>query len=706
MVKGVYRLSKRAAAPVIAFLVAIILLSSMSASIMLVSEESRRSTTGEVEQVEEVSEALRENVKVTLLSISGNGEVTLQIDNTGDVPVRLTKVLLKDADGSLITASLPEPVEIPAGGSKTVTATISGDYSNVGVMSERGSIFSSRSNVIFMQTGLPSGTEWSATLNGETKSSTGESIIFEDVKPGTYSWSVSSPPSPDGARYVVSPGSSGTIKVPDRTTVQVAYATQYYLSIKASPSEGGSVSPGSGWHNEGETITISATPNPGYRFGGWQGSYSGSENPKTIKISGPITETAIFVEQGKVTFTASGLGSDASGTVLVVDGVGYKHSDLPVSFTWDVGSKHTFEWKSPIGAGSGKRYVWTSTSGLSSARSGTITVPSGGGSVSASYKKQYYLTMQASPSEGGSVSPSSGWHDAGSKVTISASPSSGYRFDRWVGSGSGSYTGASSSARITMNAPITETAYFVKTGTVTFSASGLSSDASGTVLVVDGTSYTYSDLPVSFTWDAGTKHTFEWKSPVSAGTSKRYVWTSTSGLSTRRSGSITVPNNGGTVSASYKTQYKLTVQSGSGGTTSPAPGSYWHDSGSKVSVTAKPNAGYSLDYWRLDGKNVGSKNPYTVTMTSAHTIKAYFTKNAYKVTFTAEGAGSDASGTVLVVDGVSYSIGSLPKTFTWTLGTSHSYPTASNGNPPSQPAQTRDTSGHPRAACPQAGKAL
>jgi len=82
MVKGVYRLSKRAAAPVVAFLVAIILLSSMSASIMLVSEECRRSATGGVEQVEEVSEALRENVKVTLLGVSGS-TVTLKIDNTG-----------------------------------------------------------------------------------------------------------------------------------------------------------------------------------------------------------------------------------------------------------------------------------------------------------------------------------------------------------------------------------------------------------------------------------------------------------------------------------------------------------------------------------------------------------------------------------------------------------------------------------------------
>jgi hypothetical protein len=831
------RLGRRGAASVVAFLIAIILLSSMSASIMLISEEYRRSAAGGVEPVEEISEALRENLKVTLVGLSGD-TVTLQIDNTGDIPVRLTKVLLKDDEGSLVTASLPDPVEVPAGGSETVTADLENaltgkprDYSHVGIMSERGNVFTaSLSSVVFTQTGLPSGTEWSVTLNGETRSTTEDSIIFEDVEPGTYLWSVSSPPPSGGTRYIASP-SSGTIKVPEQTTIEITYVTQHYLSMEVSPSDGGSVSPSSGWYDEGSIVTISAVPNSGYRFDGWQGSgtgsYTGGENPATIRIFSPVTETAVFVKQGTVTFTASGLGSDASGTVLVVDGVGYSYSDLPVSFTWDAGSTHTFEWKTPIPAGS--RYVWTATSGLSTERSGTITVPDDGGTISASYKKQYLLTIEASdggttspapgeywydagskvsvtaipnsgyklgywlldgvnagsknpyvvnmdedhtiravfeiktytvtftesglpsgtewsvtfngqtksstvstitftgipegsyawsvstpisggtgvryvaspssgtmnvPSEtsqavtytkqyylimdatlsgGGSVSPSSGWYPAGSKVTISASPASGYRFDRWEGSGSGSYTGTSSSATIRMNAPIKETAYFVKTGTVTFSASGLSADASGTVLVVDGSSYSYSDLPVSFTWDAGTTHSFEWKSPVTAVSGKRYVWTSTSGLSTRRSGTITIPDGGGTISASYKTQYQLTIQTTSGGTTSPATGSYWYDSGKRVDVTANPDKYYSLSYWKLDSKNVGSKNPYTVTMHSAHTVKAYFTKNAYAVTFSAEGVGSDVTDIVLEVDGAKYTIKDLPKTFTWTVGSSHSF---------------------------------
>jgi hypothetical protein len=47
--------------------------------------------------------------------------------------------------------------------------------------------------------------------------------------------------------------------------------TQYVLTITAS--EGGSVSPdASGTYDEGTTITISATPDKGYKFNRWLGS--------------------------------------------------------------------------------------------------------------------------------------------------------------------------------------------------------------------------------------------------------------------------------------------------------------------------------------------------------------------------------------------------------------------------------------------------
>ena len=75
-----------------------------------------------------------------------------------------------------------------------------------------------------------------------------------------------------------------------------------------------------------------------------------------------------------------------------------------------------------------------------------------------------------------------------------------------------------------------------------------------------------------------------------------------------------------------KPQYQLTisVDNSSIGTTNPKPGYYSHDADSRITVSATANPGYELDHWEVDGRNVGSANPYTVTMDAAHTLKAFF----------------------------------------------------------------------------------
>jgi uncharacterized repeat protein (TIGR02543 family) len=60
---------------------------------------------------------------------------------------------------------------------------------------------------------------------------------------------------------------------------------------------------------------------------------------------------------------------------------------------------------------------------------------------------------------GGTVS-SGGWKNSGATVSISATPTSGYSFTNWTGSGTGSFSGTSNPASITMGGPITETASF------------------------------------------------------------------------------------------------------------------------------------------------------------------------------------------------------------------------------------------------------
>jgi hypothetical protein len=77
------------------------------------------------------------------------------------------------------------------------------------------------------------------------------------------------------------------------------------------------------------------------------------------------------------------------------------------------------------------------------------------------------------------------------------------------------------------------------------------------------------------------------------------------------------------------TYFTLTISSGSGGSTTPSPGTYQYAVETPVAVTANPNSGYVLDYWLLDGQNVGSQNPITVTMNSNHTLQANFRTTPY-----------------------------------------------------------------------------
>ncbi|MGC9146165.1 MAG: InlB B-repeat-containing protein, partial [Nitrososphaeria archaeon] len=256
----------------------------------------------------------------------------------------------------------------------------------------------------------------------------------------------------------------------------------------------------------GSKVQISAIPSPGYFIqwnGSGYGSYSGTNNPGYVYIWSNIVEEAIFGVQ--ITFSASGLsGLSPSANVLIVNGVQYTYSQLPLTLYIPYGETVTYSYISPISGGQGIQFVWTGTSGLDSAQSGSFTADSSG-SITATYQEQYMLTVQVNPSGSGTTSPAAGnyWYNAGEQVQITATPNTGYEFVQWSGSGSGSYSGTNNPATVTMNSPITETANFESYVAVTFSASGLSSSAIGTILTVTygGTTYSlqYSNLP--FTLD-------------------------------------------------------------------------------------------------------------------------------------------------------------------------------------------------------------
>jgi hypothetical protein len=79
-------------------------------------------------------------------------------------------------------------------------------------------------------------------------------------------------------------------------TYTAVFQTQYFLTMSAGT--GGTVQPGSGWFNAGASLLIKGHPNPGFSFTGWtgsgSGSYSGTNNPASIIMNGPISEMGNF----------------------------------------------------------------------------------------------------------------------------------------------------------------------------------------------------------------------------------------------------------------------------------------------------------------------------------------------------------------------------------------------------------------------------
>jgi len=518
-----------------------------------------------------------------------------------------------------------------------------------------------------------------------------------------------------------------TINVTGDTTLNAYVKRQYYLTIQASPSSGGSVSPSSGWYDHGSSVQINATPASGWAFDRWvglgTGSYSGTSAFASITINAPINETAYFYtflisvspSNGSI---VAGESVTATVTVTLTGGCSSKSislsaSEVPPNASSSFNPSNVTISPSSTTANSA---MTISTSKSTPTDTYTIIITGSGGGITKTtaytltvtatiYIVNFYIYDDAGNAVSGATLVFAGSsHSHGGSTSVTADPYSlstgniptGYRFKQWETNGSISVSSpTSNSTTATVSGSGSITMRLQRIAAVTFSVNGMILDASGTVLTVDGVNYTYADLPKSFTWNVDSSHSFSWSEPVSAGSGKRYVWVSTNGLSTAKSDAITIPAEGGSVNATYKTQYQLTTSvspSGAGSISlNPSSSDGWYDAGTSVTATVNSASGYVFDHWDLDGATYTSST-LTFTMNSPRALTAYFTSSpppppqTATVTFSVNGLGTDISSStvVLVVDGANYYLSDLPKSFTWSVGSSHSFewkdPIASSTN--------------------------
>jgi len=305
----------------------------------------------------------------------------------------------------------------------------------------------------------------------------------------------------------------------------------------------------------------------------------------------------------------------------------------------------------------------------------------------------YTLTVNSNPTAGGTATAgSTSGIAAGTQVNITAAAASGYTFNNWTISGSGTIANASNaSTTVTVNGNVTVTANFTQnpsTYTLTVernpTAGGTTTPTSSQSNINPGTQVNISATPAS-------GYTFT-------------NWTITSGSGTiaganNASTSITV-NGNVTVRANFtqnQSQYTLTINRNptAGGTVKVGANDYSAPvtvtGGASTAISATAASGYTFTNWtvtsgsaQINNANSASTN---VTLNGNATITANFTQNpttptTYTLTVSRlpdNGAGTvkvnsaDYSAPVSVDGGTAVNVVATPasgyKFASWTVAT-------------------------------------
>mgnify|MGYP001578531489 CR=1 FL=1 len=219
----------------------------------------------------------------------------------------------------------------------------------------------------------------------------------------------------------------------------------------------------------------------------------------------------------------------------------------------------------------------------------------------------FAVNLSSNPVAGGTTT-GGGSFAAGSSVTVTARPNSGYTFVDWTENGTRVST--SSSIQFTLNATRTFVANFRAIPASQFAVVLSSSPVAGGT--TDGEGAFASGTSVTVTAAPNTGYNFTNWTDQASGTV----------LSTSPNYTFALSANKTLVANFALNTYTLTVNAVNG-TVAKNPDQARYNYGSTVTLTATPAPGYIFSSW--SGDATGSTNPLTVTMNANKNITANFT---------------------------------------------------------------------------------
>jgi hypothetical protein len=365
------------------------------------------------------------------------------------------------------------------------------------------------------------------------------------------------------------------------TTITATFVPEeptFYTITLAVEGEGSIALTPIGPFTSGEIITLTATPEAGWRFAGWRGAQVTSTNPLTIAIAGNLVFTATFALNEPVKPYSLSVSTDGDGVVVVAPSGPYAHGQkislqaIPTT-TWRFD-----RWSGDYHGQDNPTHYTITANSVITAHFLPITAP-----------VTYSLSISVE-GEGVVELSAPAPYTSGQVISLTATPAAGWQFAGW----SGAFNTLANPAIFTITADSVITATFTQLSTAPPLTLTVHIQGDGQVAIhpdgpyANGQPITLTALP-----DAGWEFQ-SWSGQNSLENPLSFVMTESLVITAHFSLLYPAP------------AYSLTIAIQGEGVILPAPtGPYL--SGQMVELTALPSPDWAFIQWSGDLR--GSENP-------------------------------------------------------------------------------------------------
>ena len=360
----------------------------------------------------------------------------------------------------------------------------------------------------------------------------------------------------------------------DSTFTATFAINTYIVTAEANDATMGSVT-GSDTYNHGETATLTATANNGYRFVAWNDG--NSENPRSVVVTQDSAFTATFTAN---VYIVTAVANDAT-MGSVTGGNTYNHGETATLTAT---------------ANNGYRFVAWNDQNTENPRSVVVTQDS---AFTATFTANAYIvTAEANDATMGSVTGSDTYNH-GKTATLTATANNGYRFVAWNDGNSENPRSVVVTQDSTFTATFAINAYIVK------------AEANDATMgsVTGGNTYNYGETAM-----------------LTATPVEGYRFIAWNDQNTENPRSVVVTQDSAFTATFTANAYIVTAEANDA-TMGSVTGSNTYNHGETATLTATANSGYRFVAWN----DQNTENPRNVVVTQDSAFTATFAINTYTI---------------------------------------------------------------------------